>query len=73
MDSDCLKHLLKIWCDNYPCTGEVKGSTLPLNNAVFIVTSNFSIEELYTVKERELNEDGKWVTKDNLKFVDPIS
>jgi hypothetical protein len=43
----CLGHHLKIWTDRYACTGEVKGSTLPLNYDAFIVTSNYSIEQLW--------------------------
>jgi hypothetical protein len=36
--------------DHYSCTGEVKGGTLPLQHERFIVTSNFSIEELFKDK-----------------------
>lgn len=46
MDSDCLAHHLKIWTDRYTCDGEVKGGTIPLLHTKFIVTSNYSIEEL---------------------------
>jgi hypothetical protein len=38
---------LKIWADHYACTGETKGGTVPLHHTLFIVTSNYSIEELY--------------------------
>lgn len=37
----CLGHLLKIWLDEYPCDGEVKGGTTPLNYKVFVITSNY--------------------------------
>lgn len=47
MDCDALGHHLKIWTDRYACTGEVKGGTVNLQHEVFIVTSNFSIEELF--------------------------
>lgn len=50
MDSDCLAHYLKIWADRYGCTGEVKGGHTPLCYDHFIVTSNFSIEELFASK-----------------------
>jgi hypothetical protein len=48
MDCDALGHLLKIWTDRYACTGEVKGGVVNLQHEVFIVTSNFSIGELFT-------------------------
>lgn len=50
LDSDCLSHYLKIWADRYGCTGEVKGGHTPLVYDEFIVTSNFSIEELFKDK-----------------------
>lgn len=46
-DNPCLAHYLKIWTDKYACTGEDKGSTIPLLHRNFVVTSNFSIRELY--------------------------
>ncbi len=42
-----LGHYLKIWADKWACTGEVKGGTVPLNHHRFIVTSNYSINEIY--------------------------
>jgi len=35
------------WTDHYPCTLEVKGSTVPNNFRKFIVTSNYSIDECF--------------------------
>ena len=46
-DNPCLGHYLKIWCDHYSCSGESKGATIPLQHDKFIVTSNYSIEELH--------------------------
>lgn len=46
-DSPCLGHYLKIWMDRYACNGESKGSTVPLHHTTFIVTSNYSIDQLY--------------------------
>lgn len=46
-DSPILGHLLKTWCDHYPVKGEYKGGTVPLVHERFIVTSNYSIDELY--------------------------
>jgi len=47
MDSICLGHYLKIWGDHYACTGEVKGGTVPLVHKRLIITSNYSIAELF--------------------------
>lgn len=33
--------------DRYPCYGEIKGGTVPLNYVRFIVTSNYLPEELW--------------------------
>lgn len=52
LDSDTLGHYLKIWLDKYPKTGEVKFGTIPLNYKTFIVTSNYSIEELFANNEK---------------------
>jgi len=57
LDDDCLGHYLKIWADRYACTGEVKGGTVNLNFKKIIITSNFSISELFA---------------DKPKFVDPL-
>jgi len=42
-----LGHYLKIWADRWACTGETKGGTIPLNHHFFIVTSQYTIEEMY--------------------------
>lgn len=47
LDSDCLAHYLKIWADKWGTMGEVKGGTVGLTYEKFIVTSNFSIDELF--------------------------
>lgn len=47
LDSTCLGHYLKIWADKWGAYGEIKGGTVALNYQRFIVTSNFSIEELF--------------------------
>jgi len=54
MDSDCLSHLLKIWLDKYPCSGEYKGGKTALRHTKFIITSNYSIEQLFGHKGEEL-------------------
>lgn len=43
----CLGHHMKIWTDRYPCSGEVKGGTVQLGHKRFIVTSNYSINDLW--------------------------
>lgn len=47
LDTGTLGHYLKIWADRYACTGEVKGGTLNLCHRTFIVTSNWTPEELW--------------------------
>lgn len=48
----CLGHYLKIWADTVmPIKGEIKGTTSPLPYDRFIVTSNYSIEELFAGDE----------------------
>lgn len=44
---DKLGHHLKIWCDKYACTGEVKNSTLQLRHEVFIITSNYHPRDMF--------------------------
>lgn len=48
---------MKIWADRYYCSAEVKGASLPLAHDTFIVTSNYSIEELF---------------KDTPKMIEPL-
>lgn len=50
LDSDCLHHHLKIWTDRYSCTGETKGGTVQLKHRLFVITSNYSISELFESK-----------------------
>lgn len=47
MDTNLLGHYLKIWGDNYHCTGETKGGTVPLRHKTMIVTSNYLISHLW--------------------------
>jgi len=47
LDTDTLGHLLKIWTDRYACSGEIKGGIVNLVHSVFVVTSNYTIEQLF--------------------------
>lgn len=47
MDTNTLGHYLKIWGDNYHCTGECKGGTVPLKHTTMIITSNYRISDLW--------------------------
>ena len=43
-----LGHHLKIWADPWAkCTGEIKGSSLPLTYDVLIVTSNYHPSDIW--------------------------
>ena len=57
LDTTALAHHLKIWADNYKCTGETKGGTTMLFHKRFLITSNWSIEELF---------------KDEVKMIEPL-
>jgi len=46
----CLSHYLKIWADRWTCTAEVKGSTIPLSHSTFIITSNYTINDLFPIQ-----------------------
>lgn len=43
----CLGHLLKIWCDRYACSGEIKGGTVQLQHKAFVITSNYHPSALW--------------------------
>lgn len=47
LDTNTLGHYLKIWADKYACSGEIKGGTVKLRHKRFIITSNYSIKELF--------------------------
>lgn len=48
LDSPALGHLLKIWMDKWACRGEIKGGTVPLLHDRFIVTSNYTPQQLWS-------------------------
>lgn len=43
----CLDHYMKIWADRYACSGEIKGASIALSHREFIVTSNYSIDDVF--------------------------
>lgn len=47
----CLGHYLKIWADNYPYNIEYKGGTSMANPIRFIITSNYTIQELFNTDD----------------------
>lgn len=42
-----LGHYLKIWADRWACNGEVKGGTVPLTHKRLIITSNYTIRDMF--------------------------
>lgn len=48
LDTPTLGHYLKIWMDKWPCYGEIKGGTVALRHKRFVVTSNYTPEQLWT-------------------------
>ncbi len=55
MGEDEVKYMRKFlchWADRYPCTGQIKGGTIPLNHLKLVVTSNWSPKELWPYDPR---------------------
>lgn len=48
LDTDKLGHHLKIWSDRYACSAETKFGKVQLRHKVFVVTSNYTIADLFT-------------------------
>lgn len=44
---ECLSHYMKIWADVYETTGEVKGGSVNLTYDKLVITSNYSIDEIF--------------------------
>lgn len=47
VDNPSMSYFFKIWADKWSCTGEVKGATIQLRHHHFVVTSNYTIEQLF--------------------------
>lgn len=43
----CLSHLLKLWLDKFALKGEIKGGSIALNYKQFVITSNYTPEEIW--------------------------
>ena len=55
LDTATLGHYLKIWGDRYPCTGEIKCGTVQLVHKKLIITSNYSISELFSLEPKMID------------------
>ena len=53
LDIGALCHFLKIWGDRAACKGEVKGGIVWLDYDYFIVTSNYTIEEIVGMNQKK--------------------
>lgn len=72
LDTNVLGYHLKIWCDRYACKGETKGGYIHLRHQRFIVTSNYSIEHLWSedpIMAEALNRRFSVFYKDSLESV----
>ena len=50
----CLSHHLKLWADKWACTGEFKGGRTKLQHHHLIITSNYTIEDIFADTDAEL-------------------
>lgn len=47
LGGDKLGHYLKRWADKWKCKAECKGGTVQLKHHWFVVTSNYSIDDIF--------------------------
>lgn len=49
-----MAHHLKIWADKFPFPSEIKGGSMQIRPSVIVVTSNYSIEEIFGVENNDI-------------------
>lgn len=54
IQGQCLSHHIKIWADKWGATVESKGGHVLLRHRLMVVTSNYSIEAIFTKSDPEL-------------------
>lgn len=52
-DSSSLSHYIKIWADNYKFIGEIKGGVVECMYNVLFITSNYTIEGIFSDKNNK--------------------
>ena len=57
MGGDKLGHYLKRWADKWQCKAESKGSTVQLKHEWFIVTSNYTIDDIFGARNGQQDSD----------------
>jgi hypothetical protein len=65
----CLGHHLKIWGDNYGFNAEIKGDTIQPQHSLFIITSNYTPGEVFTLREKEKEPDCNLVDAIKRRFL----
>lgn len=57
-DHTHIQHHLLQWLDHYPFNAEVKGGTINIRPEIIIITSNYSIEEVFGKRDLKRECDG---------------
>jgi len=69
LDSSALGHLLKIWADRYSFLAETKGGAIAIRPKQIVVTSNYSIDELWADTDKENHEQLRQALKRRFKVI----